>query len=60
MDYLYRYMQCNTPYSRAIFHEQSQESFQKAFYLKIWLAVQIGYLLLSPEERVQQEISSLE
>lgn len=31
MDYLYRYMQCNTPYSRAIFHEQSQESFQKAF-----------------------------
>lgn len=31
MDYLYRYMQCKTPYSRAIFHEQSQESFQKAF-----------------------------
>ena len=31
MDYLYRYMQCNTAYSRAIFHEQSQESFQKAF-----------------------------
>lgn len=31
MDYLYRYMQCKTPYSRAIFYEQSQESFQKAF-----------------------------
>lgn len=25
------YMQCKTPYSRAIFYEQSQESFQKAF-----------------------------
>ena len=24
-------MQCKTPYSRAIFYEQSQESFQKAF-----------------------------
>lgn len=31
MDYLYRYMQCKTPYSRAIFYEQSRESFQKAF-----------------------------
>ena len=42
------------------FMNSPRNLFKRLFYLKIWSAVQVGYLSLSPEERVQQEISSLE